>query len=277
MIHRNTLIATPEVVYLGDSTSCKVLDAATGKLRDEITVPGTVSGGRVWKWMALDNGVLYALLGDEEYADAGVKGSRTLAGWPWTGLGQGYARGDYPWGFGHTLVAIRPSTKEVLWSHTEKELIDGRASCMNGSQVFFYSHEKFLGALDAATGNLQWRTSDPAVLAAIGQHDRAQNPRLGFSSSSYTKCSEEAIYFAGPQRKQLSAISAKDGKLLWRMYEDERGLQLENADSGQVSRVFLERDLKPFSERRQAQQEALAALKEQVELLRRALAVQGAR
>ena len=39
MIHRNTLVATPTRVYLGDDTSCKVLDAATGELKDEITAP----------------------------------------------------------------------------------------------------------------------------------------------------------------------------------------------------------------------------------------------
>ena len=32
MIHRNTLVATPERVYVGDDRSCKVLDAATGRL-----------------------------------------------------------------------------------------------------------------------------------------------------------------------------------------------------------------------------------------------------
>ena len=32
MIHRNTMIATPTVLYVGDDKSCKVIDAATGDL-----------------------------------------------------------------------------------------------------------------------------------------------------------------------------------------------------------------------------------------------------
>ena len=45
MIHRSTLIATPERVYFGDDRSCKVLDAATGELRDEIVVPDSIAPG----------------------------------------------------------------------------------------------------------------------------------------------------------------------------------------------------------------------------------------
>ena len=39
MIHRNTMVATPAALYFGDDKSCKVIDAATGKLLDEIVPP----------------------------------------------------------------------------------------------------------------------------------------------------------------------------------------------------------------------------------------------
>ena len=39
MVHRNTLIATPTTLYFGDDQSCKVIDAATGEMRDEIAPP----------------------------------------------------------------------------------------------------------------------------------------------------------------------------------------------------------------------------------------------
>ncbi|MHC4734986.1 MAG: class I SAM-dependent methyltransferase, partial [Planctomycetota bacterium] len=35
MIHRNTMIATPDTLYLADAVSCKLFDAATGELKDE--------------------------------------------------------------------------------------------------------------------------------------------------------------------------------------------------------------------------------------------------
>jgi len=48
-----------------------------------------------------------------------------------------------------------------------------------------------------------WRTSS------------GQFPATGFATTAYAKCSEDAIYFAGPTRTKLVAVSAKDGKLLW--------------------------------------------------------------
>ena len=37
MLHRNTMIATEDALYLGDHESCKVFDGETGEIRDEIT------------------------------------------------------------------------------------------------------------------------------------------------------------------------------------------------------------------------------------------------
>ncbi|MCJ8328662.1 MAG: hypothetical protein MJH11_01560, partial [Lentisphaeria bacterium] len=50
MIQRNTIISTPDKLYLADNESCKVLDAKTGKLLDEIIPPVKQAGGTVWKW-----------------------------------------------------------------------------------------------------------------------------------------------------------------------------------------------------------------------------------
>jgi hypothetical protein len=49
MIHRDTMIATPETLYLADAASCKLLDAATGEVKDEIRAPEDLSDGPVWK------------------------------------------------------------------------------------------------------------------------------------------------------------------------------------------------------------------------------------
>ena len=71
MLDRNTMIATAETLYLADDESCKLIDARTGEIKDEIVVPAGVGDGKVWKWMALDTGpqgqaTLYALVGGEE-------------------------------------------------------------------------------------------------------------------------------------------------------------------------------------------------------------------
>src|SRR3990172_4987136 len=118
MIHRNTFIATPQTLFLADDTSCQRLDAATGQVRDQIV--SSTDDGIAWKWMALADGMLYALVGPDEPPDPTVRGDRRARGWLWgPPLGQGYNSREYPWGFGQTILAIDPQTKKVLWRHRE--------------------------------------------------------------------------------------------------------------------------------------------------------------
>ena len=82
MIHRNTMIATPEVLYLGDNDSCKLIDTATGKQKGEIIAPEG-SAGPAWKWMALEDEILYALVGRRESRDPVVRENWSRGGWLW--------------------------------------------------------------------------------------------------------------------------------------------------------------------------------------------------
>ncbi|MHC4403061.1 MAG: outer membrane protein assembly factor BamB family protein [Planctomycetota bacterium] len=232
MIHRNTMIATPEVLYLADHRSCKLIDAATGKVKDEIVVPDGLSDGPVWKWIALVDGVLYALVGGEEVEPA-TQPSQTpgLGHWPW-GMWQGHEYEDAKtsFGFGRTFLAINPSTKETLWSHREKDYVDSRSVAMRPGRIYFYGPEKFLGCLDANGGNILWKNDDAGLLEAIGPNQRAQNPIAGYSTTSYVKCNDDLIFFAGPQRGKLVAASTKDGKLVWQ--KEHGNFQLVLRDDG---------------------------------------------
>jgi len=227
MVHRNTMVATPGLLYLGDNTSCKRIDTLTGELRDEITAPPDASGP-AWKWMALEDGVLYALVGPREPPDQVLRGTRTGPGWPWKPITKGYDAAEYRWGFGRTFFAVDTNTKQALWAHHEKEPIDGRAVCMKGGRIYYYANQKFLACLDAGKGKPQWRSSEAKLLEAIGPHDPAQTWQRGFSTTSYIKCSEQAVYFAGPQRRRLVAVSAADGRLLWQYPAGNFRLVLRN-------------------------------------------------
>lgn len=210
MIHRNTMIATPQTLYLADDKSCKLIDAATGKVRDEIIVPEGVSDGPVWKWMALENNILVALVGEKEPPEITARGDRIRgAGWPW------WKYNNYSYGFGRTLIAFDPATKRVLWHHREKDLIDGRAVTLRKGKLYFYGDRKFLACLDAKNGQVLWKNSDADLLEAIGPHGQAQHPLYGFASTAYMKCSDDVIFFAGPQRPRIVGASTKDGQLLW--------------------------------------------------------------
>ena len=217
MIHRNTMIATPDVLYLADDESCKLIDARTGEVNDEIVVPEGIADGPVWKWMALEDGLLYALVGGEEVKpQTQVSAVPGLGHWPW-GMWEGHDYGDPKtnFGFGRTFLAVKPDTKEIVWSHREVDYLDSRGVCMKNGRIYFYSPEKLLGCLDAKTGDLLWKNSDADLLEAIGPDGRAQHFVTGYATTTFIKCNDGLLFFAGPQRSRLVVASAAAGKLLW--------------------------------------------------------------
>jgi len=232
MIHRNTMIATPEVLYLADHQSCKLIDARTGRIRDEIVISTPQADGPVWKWMALVDGVLYALVGGQETPIHTQRSdSPALGHWPW-GMWEGhdYADPKTSFGFGRTFLAIDPATKKVLWTHREKDYLDSRGVSMGGGRIYFYAPEKMLGCLDARSGKVLWKNSDADLLEAIGPNGRAQHYVTGYATQTYIKCHGDRLLFAGPQRSRLVVASTRDGRLLWQ--REGGNLQLVLRDDG---------------------------------------------
>jgi outer membrane protein assembly factor BamB len=217
MIHRNTLVATPETLYLADSVSLKRIDAASGDVRSELVVPEGLGDGPVWKWLAIEEGVIYALVGGRE-VEIPTQRSRTpgLGHWPW-GMwpGHDYADPRTSFGFGRTLVAFDDASGKVLWSRGEEDHIDSRGVCMKNGRIFFYSPGKHLACLSAEGGKVLWRASDPELLAAIGPNRAAQHYVTGYATTAYVKCTGRQVFFAGPQRDRLVVADALSGKLLW--------------------------------------------------------------
>jgi len=217
MIHRNTMIATPDTLYLGDDESCKLIDTRTGKLKSEIKPAVDQAGGTVWKWIALNKGILYAMVGGAEIKVPVWQSKNAGFGhWVW-GMWKGYDYKDpeTAFGFGRSMLAIDVGTREVLWSHRADAHLDGRAVCMSNGRIYCYSPGKFLTCLDAGSGKEIWKTSDKGLLAAIGPHRKAQHFINGFSTSTYMKCSAKHLFFAGPQCENLVVVSAADGSRLW--------------------------------------------------------------
>ena len=217
MIHRNTMIATKDALYMGDSDSCKVFEAETGKIVDEIKAPEGITEGPVWKWMAMRNGVLYALIGGREVQVDTQKSERQgLGHWPW-GMWKGHDYKDpkTAFGFGRTLVAIDLKTRKVRWHHRSKDYLDARGVVMNGDGIFGYSPDHSLTRIDFKTGKPVWKTTDKDLLKAIDGNLKAQHYTTGYSTSCYVKCNDDYLFFAGPQRARLVAVKTKDGSLAW--------------------------------------------------------------
>ena len=236
MILRNTFVATADTVYLADDESCKLLDAATGRLKDEIVA--SESDDPVWKWMAVRQGMLYGLVGEEEVEAPVLRSDRFgLGHWPranWPGFD--YKEAATAWGQGRTWLAISLKTKRVVWRHRETDHIDARAVCMRGSRLYFLSPMKFLACLDSKDGQLMWRTTDPKLLEAIGPRF-AEKPRwTGLSPMVYVKCNDSYLFFSGPRMRRVVAVSTHDGALKWQK-------EVRMGDAGSVHLVLRDEAL----------------------------------
>ncbi|RMG04181.1 MAG: hypothetical protein D6741_01360 [Planctomycetota bacterium] len=218
MVDRSMMVATPSALYLAEGRRCKVLDAATGDTIDEITIPREIAPQAFWKWIALVDGTLYALVGEDEPLDAVARWKRTQHGWPWNGISRGYNAAEYKWGFGDTLVAIDTKNKTVRWHAHESPSIDSRTLCIAGGRIFYGSFGNYLVARSIADGGELWRRtpqSAPHVFDAIGPYRPGHGYISGWKSTAYMKASERAVYVLGPQVEGLTAISAATGELLW--------------------------------------------------------------
>ncbi|MCH2203105.1 MAG: PQQ-binding-like beta-propeller repeat protein [Fuerstiella sp.] len=217
LIHRNTMVAANDALYMGDHESCKVIDRDTGQVRREIRIPKEISDGPVWKWMALQDDILFALVGNLEVKVETMRSNRPgLGHWPW-GMWKGHDYTDprTAFGYGRTMVAIDRTTGEILWHYRDEEFLDARAVCMKNGKIFCFCAERFLACIDATNGELLWKNSDSDLLEAVGPNERAQHYITGYATTCYMKCTDDHIFFAGPQRKKMVAASTRDGSLQW--------------------------------------------------------------
>ena len=135
-----------------------------------------------------------------------------------------------------TVTAVQLDDGAVLWQFTAGDAIYGGTAVSNGF-VYVTSHDDWIYALDAASGETVWKTelmrgsnSTPSVvgkLVIVGSWDErvyALDSRTGEhlwnfwaggSVSSSVVASEDSLYF-GANDGYLYAISVIDGVLKWR-------------------------------------------------------------
>lgn len=233
MVHRNTLIATPDILYYGDDRSCKLIDSRTGKVLGEIIPPLDIAGGTFWKWMGLENDILYAVIGESEFQDQQSRWRRTVHGWPWNRISKGFNLPNHTWGFGRNVLAMKPRSKKILWHYHEDQPIDTRAVCMKNGRIYLFRFGAYLTALDTKTGKVLWRKTPvnaPQLFKILGKDRNRQGANSQWRIACYTKCSDQALYFAGPQVEKLIAVSTRDGSILWQY--DHGNFQLVLRDEG---------------------------------------------
>ena len=140
MVHRNVFVATPDTLFVGDDTSCKLIDAATGQVRDEIHPPEDLAGGTFWKWMALEDGILYAVIGEQELKDDVRRWKRHEHGWPWNEISRGYNLPEQPWGYGRTLWRLTWRRRRSCGTtENQNRSIPEQSACPTGDCTRFAS------------------------------------------------------------------------------------------------------------------------------------------
>ncbi|MEO2047282.1 MAG: PQQ-binding-like beta-propeller repeat protein [Pirellulales bacterium] len=232
LVHRSAFVATDQTFYMIDEseTGCLLLDPDTGQQQERISVPELE--GQIWKWMVIQDGVLYVLAGNKKGAAQTTIVRSQYPHWSWGELSQGYYQKQVPWGFGTTILAYDLAGRKPLWIHREKDRIDSRAMVMGAGQIFYYGPDSHVGCLDAATGKPVWTNRDPEVRQLIEQPGEGLSSTPGFRSACFTLFTPQTLCFEGQTRMNVVALSTTDGKLLWQhrkttnnpnmIYADER-------------------------------------------------------
>ncbi|HNR32091.1 MAG TPA: PQQ-binding-like beta-propeller repeat protein, partial [Candidatus Hydrogenedentes bacterium] len=214
LVHRSAFIATDDTFYMIDldGSGCLLLDPETGAEKGRIRLPD-LSGE--WKWMALDDGVLYVLEGKtRDPGQITVVRSENPA-WSWEELSTGYYEDRIPWGFGNAVAAFDVTHGKLLWVRWEDAPIDARAMALGDGKVFFYAPDARLGALDARTGEVVWTNEDPEIRALIEEKGRGLFSTPGFRTACICVYTPEGLFFQGQAQANLVAISKDHGRLMW--------------------------------------------------------------
>jgi outer membrane protein assembly factor BamB len=214
LAHRSAFIATEDTFYLIDldGNGCLLLNPETGEEKDRLAIPG-VKGE--WKWMAMQDGLLYVLAGPtKDPAETTVVRSE-FTHWSWGELSKGYYEKRVPWGLGTTVGAYDLKERKLLWRHEESKPIDARAMAMGGGRLFFYGPDSRAGCLDARSGKLVWANADAQVRDLIEQPGRGLTSTPGFRTECYALYTPEVLFFEAQTHMNLVALSTQDGRLLW--------------------------------------------------------------
>lgn len=214
LVHRSAYVATPETFYMIDldGEGCLMLDPETGQEKGKIETPG-VRGQ--WKWISMQDGVLFALVGKEKDPPETTVVRSEYPAWSWGELSRGYYQERVPWGFGEVILAYDLTKKETLWSHAEEKPLDSRGLSMGGGRIYFYGPDSHVGCLDAKTGEVKWTNPDPKIRELIEEKGNGLTSTPGFRSMCFSVYTPYALFFEAQTRMNIVAVSLNDGSYLW--------------------------------------------------------------
>ncbi|HUG70324.1 MAG TPA: PQQ-binding-like beta-propeller repeat protein, partial [Pirellulaceae bacterium] len=211
LVHRSAFIATKDAFFMLDGDGCLLLDPETGKEQERLVLPD-VKGE--WKWMVLKGNVLYIMSGKKEKGTVAIKGDREVGGWSWADLSPEYY-GEFPFGFGDTIVAYDLLDRKTLWQHQEETPIDSRAMAIRDGKVFLFCPEWHLRALSEETGEVLWTNAATEIRDLISEPGKGLTSTPGFKTMCLAVATPDALIIQGQTLMNVVGISTKDGSLLW--------------------------------------------------------------
>ncbi len=214
LAHRSAFVATEETFHMiaEDGGGVLLLDPETGVQKDRLNI---VRGRGDIKWIAMQDGILYALVGREKDPPQTTVVRSENPHWSWGELSQGYYDKRVPWGFGTQLVAYDTASRTERWSHKEPKPMDSRSIVMGGGKIFFYGPDSHVAALDAESGQPLWSNSDPEVREMVEKPGKGLGSTPGFRTMCYALYTPKALCFEAQTRANVVALSPETGKLLW--------------------------------------------------------------
>ena len=212
LVHRSAFVATKEVFYRIDGDSALMLDAKTGQKKGKIHIPDFPGD---WKWIAMEDGILFALAGEPGDGVELVKGDRALGGWSWSDLSKGYYGKRIPHGFGDVVAAYDTAKEKVIWIHRESSLIDSRGLAIRDGKFFLYCPDKHFRCLDLASGEVVWTNDDSITLGLIEEAGKGLISTPGWRTQTLVVATPEALVIQGQTRMNIVGVSTRDGSMLW--------------------------------------------------------------
>jgi outer membrane protein assembly factor BamB/SAM-dependent methyltransferase len=214
LAHRSAFVATSDTFYMidDDGTGCLLLDPETGQQKDRIYAPD-VPG--YWKWIAMQDGVLFALVGKTPDRPETTIVRSPYPAWSWGELSKGYYEPRVPWGFGQSILAYDLKQRKAIWVHREDRPVDSRAMVTGGGRLYFYGPDSRIGCLDARTGELLWANDDAKVRGLIEEPGRGLSSTPGFKTTCYALYTPKALFYEAQTQMNVVAVSLKDGSLMW--------------------------------------------------------------
>jgi outer membrane protein assembly factor BamB len=212
LVHRSAFIATKDTFFMIDGNRCLLLDPRTGREKGEVRIPG-LDGDL--KWIALKDGVLYAMSGPIDPPVETVKGDRAIGGWSWADLSKLYYEKRITHGYGDVIAAYQLDGKYVIWKHREETPIDSRGLAILNDRMFLYCPDHHLRSLSTTSGSIVWTSDDKETLRLIEQPGRGLISTPGWRTETMVVATPKALVIQGQTQMNVVAVSTEDGRRLW--------------------------------------------------------------